>query len=194
MTRKPILLVTGVIVVILMVVVVHSESGHRSKRITSYTKHPIASWFSSCPSSINVLRIDGKHFEHVRGIKRFYLNVPNTTLICFVTDEPDKTVTYHLFDLASDEDSTIQAKSSDFGETIGAGDGGDMIETPQDGKITIYNLARGAKSTLSELANLASTKWVATLDLSKRKVLSQKTLYFDQEGRLILERADSPPF
>jgi hypothetical protein len=93
-----------------------------SKRIASKTQHTLESIISPHVNPINVLIIDGKRFEHVRGLKKFYLQVPKTDSIVFVTDDNNYRPTYHIFNMDTDEDMAIQSQSSmsSFGEDIGS--------------------------------------------------------------------------
>ena len=163
-----------------------------SNRIKSKTKHPLASIFSSCPNYINVLSIDGRRFENARGIKWFYLPVPRTDTICFVIDERGGAVTYHLFDMDTDNDVAIHAQSSYFGRSIGATNTSDSIETGTNGDIMLCNIDRDAKSTVPDLANLATVKWTCVLNIPSRRVVSQNIFYYDRKGKLILENSSSP--
>jgi hypothetical protein len=176
----------------LSITIAYAQTNSWPKRIKSKTKHPLASFFSSCPNYINVLSIDGKRFENVRGVKQFYLTVPGTHTICFVTDERGGTVNYHLFNMDTIEDVVIPAQSSSFGRSIGATDCSDIIEGSKNGDITLSNIDRDAKSTIPELADLSTVKWICVLNTPSRKILSQKTLYFDRQGKLLLERDDPP--
>lgn len=159
-----------------------------SHRIVSKQKHPLSYWFSSCGTVINELIIDGKRFKHVRGISEFYLPVPNTNLVVFVVDEPDYSVTYHLFNMDTDEDIAIPASNSIFGRSIGSTDICDAVLIGEGGIIELQNIDPDAKSTLPSLANLNSIKTVYYLDIGKKAVIAEKTFYYDKAGRLIDER------
>jgi hypothetical protein len=162
-------------------------------RIVNKTKHPLSSFFSSCPRYVNVLVVDGRKFYNVRGTKRFYSSVPGTDTICFVTDQSDGTVMYHLFNMDNDDDVAIHAPSSEFGRSLGARNNSDKIEVAPNGNIILSSIDREARSTLPNLAELATVKWTCTLSASSRRVISQKTLYFDRHGKLLLEHDDQSP-
>src|ERR1035437_3817888 len=81
-----------------------AQTNDWSKRIASKKRHPFASFISPHVGAINVLIIDGKRFEHVRGLDKYYLQVPKTNSIVFVTDDDNYRVTYHIFNMDTDED------------------------------------------------------------------------------------------
>jgi hypothetical protein len=142
--------------------------------------------FSPCGGTINELKIDGKRFDHVRGERGFYLQVPHTNAIVFVVDEKDNSVTYHIFNMDTDEDIAIHARGSIFGYNIGyTNDQRDSVEVGDDGNIILCNIDKGAKSTLSSLANLDSIKSVYILNPSKKTVVVKKTFYYNKAGKPI---------
>lgn len=54
------------------------------------------------------LKLGGKTFSHVRGLPPYYLEVPQTHALLFVTGEVDHGATFHLFNLTSRKFKTIQ--------------------------------------------------------------------------------------
>ena len=156
-------------------------------RIVSKEKHPLIYWISSCGETISELVIDGKHFDHVRGVAKYYLQVPNTSAIVFVVDGTNYSVAYHVFDMDTDKDIVIPAEYSDFGHSIGSKNPRDSIELADDGEIILCHYDTGAKSTLPSLSKLDSVKSLYYLDLDKRAVVARKTLYYDSERKLISE-------
>jgi hypothetical protein len=77
----------------------YSQTNDWSKRIVSKTEYPLTSLIFPHLGGVNVLTIDGKRFEHVRGVKTFYLPVPQTNAIVFVVGEKDRSITYHVFNM-----------------------------------------------------------------------------------------------
>jgi hypothetical protein len=183
-----------VVFLVSVVIVGHSQTNDWSKRIVSKVKHPIASLLSPCASDVNVLMIDKKRFEHVRGVKKFYLRVPQSNAILFVVDEKNYSMTYHVFDMETDEDIAIHARSSAFGRTIGFTKTHETIERTAGGKLVLCNFDDDAKSTLPSLANLHSVKSLYYLDITNKAVIAEKTIYLDKAGKVVEERNASPPF
>ena len=155
-----------------------------SKRIISKTKRPLASLINPHVSYVNVLTIDKKRFEHVRGVKRFYLPVPQTNAIVFMVDEKDYSVTYHVFNMDTDEDIAIHAQDSVFGQSIGSSRPQDAVEDVRDGRIVLST--RSGPNTI--------TKTLIQLDLTKKAVVAEKTLFYDQAGKVIRQQDRSPSF
>src|SRR5450432_2047014 len=83
-----------------------------SKRIVHKTIHPLASFINPHTSLVDVLIIDGKRFDHVRGMNKYYLQVPNTNSIVFVTDDIDYNPTYHIFNMDTDADIVFHSQST----------------------------------------------------------------------------------
>lgn len=129
----------------------------------------------------------------MRGVKRFYLDIPNTHNICFISDDPGGGVTYHIVDMDTDRDIAIHAPSSPFGRSIGMVHCDDTVVGFQNESIILTTVSNDARSTLPELKNLASTKWVGVLNVTSRRIVSQKTIYLDRDGKVLMEYDESPP-
>jgi hypothetical protein len=168
---------------------VHAQTKNWSKRIVSKTEIPLSMFINPHANEINVLIIDGKRFERVRGVKQFYLPVPETNAIVFVVNEKDDSVTYHFFNMDTDEDIAIHALGSVFGDSIGFRPCRDSVNKTADGIILLCNVATDARSTLPEFANMRTRKSLYSLDLNKRTV-SLKTLYLDKDGKIIDQRPE----
>lgn len=173
----------------------YSQTNDWSKRIVSKTERPIASLMFPHISPVNVLTIDGKRFEHVRGEKNFYLPVPQTNAIVFVVDEKDYSITYHVFNMDTDTDIPIHARSTLFGQNIGSSRPQDTVEVDKSagGRLVLCNLDQDAKSTLQSLTNLYSVKALYYLDLNKKTPVAEKTFYYDKAGNVLLEHDYPPP-
>lgn len=65
-------------------------------RIVSKKHHSIASLLFVHVDAVNILVVDGKRFENVRGIKGFYIPIPELVSILFVEDKRDYSVTFHV--------------------------------------------------------------------------------------------------
>ena len=186
--------VTAFFLSALAIACAQTMSTNWSNRIISKKKHPLTYWISHGGNAVNILIIDGKRFEHVRGLEKYYLPVPKTNAIVFVVDNKDYSVTYHIFKMDTKDDLAINAKGSVFGHTIGSVNVCDTVELADDGNIVLCNHESGAKSTLPSLVNLDSIKSLYYLDLDKQSVVAEKTFYYDNAGKLIYEHDASPPF
>jgi hypothetical protein len=154
-----------------------------SQRIVSRRKRPLASFINPHVSAVNVLIVDGKRFDRVRGVEKFYLHLPQINSIIFVVDEKDYSVNYHVYKLDTKEDITIHARGSIFGRSIGSTKPQDAVEPMSDGKVVLST--RSGPNTL--------TQTLIYLDLAKKAVVREKTLFFDQAGNVIREHEASPP-
>jgi len=162
----------------------NAKTNDWSKRIVSKTHHPLSSFINPHVSDINILIIDGRRFEHVRGVKKFYLPVPGTNAVVFVVDEKGYSITYHVFNMDTGEDVAIHARDSVFGESIGFSNQEDSVEAGRDGKIVLCN--RSGPNVI--------TKTLIELDIERKAIVSEKTFYYNKEGKVIDEYDHIPPF
>jgi hypothetical protein len=165
-----------------------------SKRIRSKTVHPLSSLLNPHVSEFNLLTIDGKRFEHVRGEAPFYISVPHTNMIVFVVDEQNHSITYHVFNMDSGTDIAIPSRGSIFGYDIGFSHSCDSAEDIRDGKLTLLNIDKSAKTAGAPLTNLYRMKSYYCLDLVNRSVCAEKKIYYDDAGNVTNEWNGKPPF
>ena len=169
-----------------------------SKRIVSKTRYPLASFISPHVSPIQVLIIDGKRFENVRGQEKYYLQVPKTNSIVFVTEEIDFHPVYHIFNMDTDEDIAIQSQSlmPSFGNDIGSPytNSSDTVTMGDDGIIVLCHSDKHVNGNISSIGDFESLKALYYLDPNKKTIIAEKTFYYDKAGKLIYERDEKPPF
>lgn len=167
-----------------------------SNRISSEVTHPIKSLINPHINPISVLIVDEQRFEHVRGAKTFYLQVPNTNCIVFVTEGSSNALTYHFYNMDTRVDVAIHSQSSmsSFGETIGAPKPCESVSIGTNGVLVLCYLMKDAKSTLPSLAALDSVKDFYYLDIQKKTILANRTVYYNKAGDVIYERNANPPF
>jgi hypothetical protein len=124
--------------------------------------------------------------------------VPKTNSILFVTDENDDSATYHIFNMATDEDIAIQSKSfmPSFGKDIGSPytNSSDTVTVNDDGIIELCHLSKSVKSTISSHGELESIKELLYLDTNKKAIVAEKAFYYDKTNKLIYESDRTPPF
>lgn len=156
-----------------------------ANRIVSKEVRPFGYWFSHGGENINQLIVDGRRFDHVRGVSQFYIQVPETNAIVFVVDEKDYSVTFHVFMMDTDEDIAIRTPSSLFGQTIGSSHPRDRVELAGDGKIILSTLDKDVKNANAE-SKVDAIESSFHLDLQKRCVIARTTKYYSS-GKLIGE-------
>jgi hypothetical protein len=173
-----------IIILLSSLAVGHSQTNSWGKRIVSNKEKPLASFLNPHISTLNVLIIDGKRFEHVRGVKQFYVPIPKINSIVFLVDEKDGSVTYHVLNMDTGEDISIHARGSVFGQSIGSSRTQDGIEDMKDADLVLST--RSGPNTI--------TKTLIHLDLKRKVVVGETTLFYDHSGNVISERKASPPF
>ena len=175
-----------------------AQTNDWSKRIVSKTRRPLASFINPHVGSIQVLIIDGKRFENVRGQEKYYLQVPKTNSIVFVTEEIDFHPVYHIFNMDTDEDIAIQSQSlmPSFGNDIGSPytNSSDTVTMGDDGIIVLCHSDKHVNGNISSIGDFESLKALYYLNPNKRTIIAEKTFYYDKAGKLIYERDETPPF
>jgi len=172
------------VAILLMASAGYTQTNDWSKRIISKTHRPVASFLNPHVSDVNILIIDGRRFKDVRGLKKFYMTVPGTNSIVFVTDEKDYSVTFHVFNMDTDEDIAIPAHGSVFGQTIGSPKPEDSVKAGDKGKIVLST--RFGPDVITDA--------IVELDLVRKVIVSKKTFYYDKTGKVIDEYDHIPPF
>jgi hypothetical protein len=176
-----------------------AQTNDWSKRIVSKTTRPLASFINPHVSPIQVLIIDGKRFENVRGQEKYYLQVPKTNSIVFVTEEIDFHPVYHIFNMDTDEDIEIRPYSfrfTNFGKDIGSPypNSSDTVTVGDDGIVVLCNLDKNFNGKLASIGDFESVKQLIYLDPNKKAIVGGKSLYYDKNGKLIYEDDAIPPF
>jgi hypothetical protein len=188
------------VLLIFLLIAVHSvalsqiAATNWAGRISCKTKYPWSYFINPHASAISVLEVDGRKYQHVRGLGAYYIPVRQINSIVFVTDEQNHKVIYHIFNMSSDQDTAIPAEASIFGYDIGAKGSEDSATVDSDGKLILCNFDQNTEGHLSPIVTFSSMKDLFYIDLEKKSIVSHKTLYFDKLGKLIEERDAKPPF
>jgi hypothetical protein len=154
-------------------------------RIVSSIKYPLAYSLNPHVGGVNVLTVDGKRFEHVRGISRFYIAIPQIHSILFVVDNPNYSCTYHIYNLDTRTDTAMVVRSSVFGHTIGSDRPRDTVDQIKGPELLLKNA--------SESVNDSTTSLVY-LDIKKGIVTKEETRFFDNNHNLVRVYNKPPPF
>lgn len=122
------------------------------------------------------LTIQGKTYEGVRGLKPYYLDIPQWNSILFVTEDSKYKVTFHVVNLKPGNETQIDGGTSGFGWAIGSGrkageKGTDYIESVESNKLTIATRSLNWKAT-------------ALLDLATKSVEREETFYYGESGQV----------
>jgi hypothetical protein len=141
------------------------------KRIVSKHKYPLGYLISPHIEAVNVLIVDGKRFEHVRGVEKFYIFIPKINAIVFVTDQNNSLEFYHVYKMDTKEDIIIPTANSVFGQAIdGSTDIGRRADTANVNENGIIELC-----TIFTNPDTMSKSYLY-LDLDKRAVVAKKKL------------------
>jgi hypothetical protein len=122
------------------------------------------------------LIVFSKTYRGVRGIRPYYLPVPELNSILFVTENPPFRVRFYIVDLQTKEATEIEAGTSGFGGNIGA-------PRPPGAYYTDYvRSANPNKLLLVERTDRWET--ITTLNLQKRAIEQIESLSFDAHGEV----------
>lgn len=157
------------------------------KRIVSKHQYPLGYLISPHIEEVNVLIVDGNRFEHVRGVEKFYIFIPQINAIVFVIDKNNSLELYHVYKMDTKEDIVIPCANSVFGQAIGATDisrRADSANLNENGNIELCTIFTNP-DTMS--------KSYLYLDLDKRAVVAKKKFFYDKSGKLIREYDEPRP-
>ncbi len=121
------------------------------------------------------LTVGGETYRGVRGLLPYYLNVPGTNAVLFVTEDAGKVV-FHVVNTKSGSAVEIDGKGSTFGWSIGAKRATgeqftDWIESATDSQLRLATRTDWGKA-------------VTLIDLSRRAVAQVENLYLDADGQV----------
>src|SRR5437867_7312896 len=136
-----------------------------SARIISKQERPLLSLVSPHAEAVNVLVVDGKRFENVRGVNTFYIPLRQINAILFVTDEKDYSVTYHVIKMGSGQEISIPASASVFGRCIGMKQPCDTVRQVSSAEIILCNVGKSGSDVRKSLIYL---------DLDRKAVTAEK--------------------
>ena len=123
MSLKRILILVSAMVLVGLIVACfqrHKVEAFKRKDISGgQLRSPLQSIFAHL-SEHNYLTVSGKTYEDVRGGNPSYLEVPELHSILFVTGEPSRQATFHIFNVETKSEKTIDGGLLNFGEGIGA--------------------------------------------------------------------------
>ena len=122
------------------------------------------------------IKVNGHTYDRVQGVPPFYLDVPDSNLILFVTHDHRDNSTFHFYDKGSKKITSLAAGQSSFGGHIGAavknGDvGSDFIEKVRDGRLWLSKRSVG---------------WMemTLVNLNTGRIENVKTIIYDADGTI----------
>ncbi len=120
--------------------------------------------------------INGKTYAGVRGMKPFYLRIPELKALLFVTEGSEYGETFHIINLQSKKEIEIDGGTAGFGRDIGSGRKpgepfSDYIESVASNKVTIATRSLDWKET-----------WLLNLD--SKRIERAETFDYDQSGNV----------
>lgn len=140
--------------------------------------------FAAHISRPQYLTVAGKTYSGIRGLAPYYLDVPGTNSILFVTQTAGDHIMFHIFNLSTKEDIQINGGTSGFGWGIGgsrkAGEKyTDYIESADPNHITI---------------SIHSGDWKETtvLNLATKCIERTETVRFNESGEVTNRSVRTP--
>jgi hypothetical protein len=148
--------------------------GYRDNKVTAGEMRRAWDVIAVHASRPQYLTVGGKTFRGIRGLAPYYLDVPGTNAIFFVTQEGGYRVKFHFFNLAPKKDIGIDGGGSGFGWGIGGSrkpgeEYTDYITGMESNRITIV---------------INSGDWMETmvLNLATKAIERRETLRFNASG------------
>jgi len=154
-----------------------------SHKIVSRKERSLLSYINPHISDVNILIIDEKKFEHVRGVNKFYLDIPKINAILFIVDKADYSIEYHVFKLDKNEDILIRGSSSVFGNAIGLSADNqvkDVVQLIAENELELCTLFYN-KDDLTKICDY--------INLSQRAIIKKNLFLYDRSGKLIREES-----
>jgi hypothetical protein len=155
-----------------------------SRRVVTYSDSNVVAGEIRSPldaiavhvSNPRYLTVNGRTYVGVRGLPPYYLAIPQSRLILFITVEPRKKVFFNVIDLDTKKEIRIDGDSSGFGWNIGSKRNPgekltDYVESVQSNKIVVATRSLNWKET---------TK----LDLNSKSIDLVEISYYDQNNQI----------
>jgi len=142
-----------------------SQPGHTNK-VSVRTDWSARALISPHVDADHILTVGTNRYHHVRGLTKFYLEIPKLESILFITDDENYTVTYHIVNMETLKDIAIPAPSSVFGHDLGHEPPRDDVVSVTSDQIILSNRRESSKR---------ASKTTIVLDLTNRRVLSDQT-------------------
>lgn len=156
----------------------------RDKKVTAGEVRRPWDLFAVHVSRPQYLTVAGKTYRGVRGMAPYYLDVPGTNSILFVTQAPGDHITFHILNLGTKEEVQIDGGTSGFGWHLGG------PRKPGD-KFTDY--IEGAQSNRLTLVK-RTDDWMerTVLNLATKLLEREETFYFNASGQVTNRSTRTP--
>jgi hypothetical protein len=133
----------------------------------------LRNFVSPCGGTEPALIVNGHKYRDVMGSAPYYVAIPSSNMIYFVTSGKSYTSVCHFYDLGRKKDTKIVLNATELGNYVGK----------QDGRsVTI-------ESITNSIALVACRYWnrttVYNIDLNKRKLIATDTLLFGVRSNIV---------
>jgi hypothetical protein len=171
----PLICLVVVIIVVVLLRGIGFEKYRDNKVVAGEIRRP---WdvFAAHISRPQYLTVAGKTYRGIRGLAPYYLDVPGTNSILFVTQATGDHITFHLLNLNTKEEVQIDGGTCGFGWGIGGSRKPgekftDYIESADSNRITVAIHSGDWKETL-------------VLNLVTKSIERVETVYFNASGQV----------
>jgi hypothetical protein len=169
-----------ILAVVSMLLVVSCVRGKKQvysdTKVIVESKHPPLYPFNVHGGETVYLEVGGRSFKNVRGTQPFYLNVPQSDSILFVTEGEPFRVTFHIFNLSTRRDTPIDGHGSSFGWNIGS--------KKKPGEHYTDYVENADSNRLVVVTRAAMWKEVTTLNLQSASAERVEIFKFNKDGAI----------
>jgi hypothetical protein len=157
---------------------------YHDKNVKAQEQNPPLYPFNVHGSKGTFLTFDGRTYEGVRGTPPYYLELPELKSLLFVTEGRNGKVVFHVVDVQTKREVSIDGDDSGFGGHIGSevkpGEiGSDYVEKIEGNRIWISKRSFNWKET-------------TVLNLDTKSVERLETIYFNASGQVTNRSVRSP--
>jgi hypothetical protein len=140
--------------------------------------------FAAHVSRPQYLTVAGKTYRGIRGLAPYYLDVPGTNAILFVTEAAGDHITFHLLNLNTKAEIQIDGGTSGFGWGIGGNRKPgekytDYIESADPNRVTVAIHSGDWKETM-------------VLNLTTKSIERSETVRFNSSGEVTNRSVRTP--
>jgi len=122
------------------------------------------------------IKCGGKTYFNVRGLEPFYITVPGTESILFVTESASRSATFHIFNTNTQSELEIPGDTSDFGSNLNA--------NPAPGSAYSDFIEKASDDGIVLATQYPEFKKLTFLDLKQKRVERVESEWMDESGHI----------
>jgi hypothetical protein len=149
---------------------------------------------TGAPSQVNnILTVHGRAFENVYALTKGYLPLPvafKGDAILFAVREVNGSVTFHIFNLETDEDTRIHARYSELFQVMESPDAQYGISVVGQSVVILTCKCAMSDHMSKPVADAANILVACYLDMLARSVKAVRSDYYDKKGDFVTQAVE----